>query len=232
MKYLSKIFFASGLILSGCSKPVAETQKEPQSQKQPTACPHCVTPVELNKTVPEKKYLTLGTDFNLEGLIDHNGNEIHDADFRGKRLIIQFGFKDCVLICKPATQALGSALTDYKEGEVTLILIASKPGYTPEDQNAFLRQFGGDKIGALALTGSEKALAKLYKQLDIIALDGTHSPFSHYINEKGEMVDVKPPLKKSQGQILPSREAVIDAIGRNFMIFPLVKSAPQTPQPQ
>lgn len=99
-------------------------------------------------------------------LVDHNGKPKSDKDFRGKFMLIYFGYTYCPDICPLNLQEMAFALealgADAKK--VQPIFISIDPGRdTPADLKEYVANFDGDFI---ALTGSEaqiQAVARSYR---------------------------------------------------------------------
>lgn len=50
-------------------------------------------------------------------LVDHNGATVTDETYRGKAMLIYFGFTYCPDICPTSLQALGTAMNDLDESQ-------------------------------------------------------------------------------------------------------------------
>jgi cytochrome oxidase Cu insertion factor (SCO1/SenC/PrrC family) len=99
-------------------------------------------------------------------LIDHNGEERTDQDFRGRMMLIYFGFTYCPDVCPTALQIMSVAMDHLgKDAEaVQPILITIDPARdTPPVLKEYLANFGDRFVG---LTGSEEqigAAARAYR---------------------------------------------------------------------
>jgi protein SCO1/2 len=106
---------------------------------------------------------TIGGPFTLT---DHHGNSVTDADFRGKLLLVYFGFTSCpdvcprdVLILSEALQALGK-----DADKVRALFISVDPERdTPEAMKSYLSSFHPNIIGLTGTPEQVKAAAKTYK---------------------------------------------------------------------
>ncbi len=99
-------------------------------------------------------------------LIDRNGNSISDSEFRGKIMMVFFGFTHCPDVC-PLTLATYTSTLELlgdKASLVAPVFITIDPARdTPERLKEFLANFDPRIIG---LTGTEaqiKDVAALYK---------------------------------------------------------------------
>jgi protein SCO1 len=96
-------------------------------------------------------------------LVDQNGKTVSDRDFRGKYMLIFFGFTHCPDICPAELQVMSSALNGLgpKTEEVVPIFVTLDPKRdTPEAVGAYLKNFGKNFVG---LTGSPEAIDKAAK---------------------------------------------------------------------
>jgi cytochrome oxidase Cu insertion factor (SCO1/SenC/PrrC family) len=99
----------------------------------------------------------IGGDFNL---IDVNGKAVGDADFRGRYMMVFFGFTNCPDIC-PVTVASLSQMMEIlgdKASSVAPVFITVDPARdTPQAMKDYLSNFDPRIIG---LTGSAEQVQK------------------------------------------------------------------------
>lgn len=99
-------------------------------------------------------------------LIDQNGKTVSDADFRGKIMLVFFGFTNCPDICPVTTKNLSDTmvLLGNKADQVAPIFISVDPKRdTPEVMKTYFSNFDSRIVG---LTGSDeqvKQAAAAYK---------------------------------------------------------------------
>jgi cytochrome oxidase Cu insertion factor (SCO1/SenC/PrrC family) len=99
-------------------------------------------------------------------LVDHNGQRRTDADFRGKLLLVYFGFTACSDACPTDLQAIAGAVdTLGRMGEaVQPLFITVNPELdTPEQLKSYVALFHPRMVG---LTGSRtqiRDVASVYK---------------------------------------------------------------------
>lgn len=99
-------------------------------------------------------------------LIDQDGNRRTDQDYRGKLMLIYFGFTYCPDVCPTGLTIMANALDQLgaEADQVAPIFITVDPERdTPEAMKAYVAQFSPRLIG---LTGSEAevaAAAKAYR---------------------------------------------------------------------
>jgi protein SCO1/2 len=96
-------------------------------------------------------------------LVDQNGKTVTDRDFRGRYMLVFFGFTHCPDICPAELQVMSAALEALgpKADKVAPIFITLDPERdTPELMGAYVGNFGPSFVG---LTGSPKAIAEAAK---------------------------------------------------------------------
>jgi protein SCO1 len=96
-------------------------------------------------------------------LVDQNGKQVTDQDFRGRDMLIFFGFTHCPDICPAELQVMAQALDHLgdKAKKVVPIFITVDPERdTPEAMKAYVESFGPNFVG---LTGSPEAIAAAAK---------------------------------------------------------------------
>ncbi len=94
-------------------------------------------------------------------LVDHNGQSRTDRDFRGKLLLIFFGFTYCSDICPIELQAIATALDrlgPMGEAVQPLFITVDPEKDTPEHLKAYVGLFHPRLIG---LTGDPKQVRKV-----------------------------------------------------------------------
>jgi protein SCO1 len=96
-------------------------------------------------------------------LVDEDGKPVTDQDFRGRYMLVFFGFTHCPDICPAELQVMAQALDQLgdKAAEVVPIFITLDPERdTPAAMKAYVESFGPNFIG---LTGSPEAIAAAAK---------------------------------------------------------------------
>ena len=102
----------------------------------------------------------IGGPFELVG---KNGQTITDKDFRGRHMLVFFGFTRCPDICPAKLQVMAAALDDLGSDadKIVPIFITLDPERdTPEAVTDYVSNFGEDFVG---LTGSREAIDKAAK---------------------------------------------------------------------
>jgi len=122
-------------------------------------------------------------------LTSQTGQTAHLADYRGRYILLFFGYTNCPDEC-PATMAV-LKLVHMDLGDqaqrVQVIFISTDPDRdTPQAVGAFVSRFDGSFIG---LTGSKPVLAKVWADYGVTVLDGgeTHSTYVYLIDPSGDL---------------------------------------------
>lgn len=96
-------------------------------------------------------------------LIDQNGKTVTDQDFRGRFMLVFFGFTHCPDVCPAELQVISQSLETLgpKAEEVVPIFITLDPERdTQATMSAYVKNFGSRFVG---LTGSPEAVAAAAK---------------------------------------------------------------------
>ncbi|MFD0988050.1 SCO family protein [Methyloligella solikamskensis] len=97
-------------------------------------------------------------------LTNQDGERVTEEDFRGKHMLVFFGFTHCPDICPAELQVIAEALDQLGDeaDEVTPIFVSVDPERdTPAALKSYLSNFGDRFVG---LTGSEEEIAKVAKE--------------------------------------------------------------------
>lgn len=143
---------------------------------------------------------TIGGPFKL---VDHTGMPRTDADFRGKVLLVYFGFTHCPDVCPTDLMAIAGALNELgpKADQVRALFISLDPQRDTQKLLAtYVDSFHENLVG---LTGSEtdiRRVAYAYKVYfrkvpgkndDDYAVD--HSAYIYLMDREGKFAGVFPP---------------------------------------
>jgi protein SCO1/2 len=96
-------------------------------------------------------------------LVDQHGKTVTDRDFRGRYMLIFFGFTHCPDICPAELQVIAASLDELgsKGEEVVPVFVTLDPERdTPEVMADYVKNFGSRFVG---LTGSPEAIAEAAK---------------------------------------------------------------------
>jgi cytochrome oxidase Cu insertion factor (SCO1/SenC/PrrC family) len=135
-------------------------------------------------------------------LIDHTGRRRTDGDFRGKLLLIYFGFTYCPDICPTDLQNIGLALDQLGQAadEVQPLFITVDPERdTAEHLKEYVPLFHPRLIGLTGDTSAIRATADVYKvyyekvftKADDYTVD--HTAFIYLMGADGSYVGFFPP---------------------------------------
>lgn len=141
-------------------------------------------------------------------LIDHTGKPVTDADYRGRYMLVFFGYAQCDSICPVGLKRMTEAVDLLGEpGErVQPILITVDPeNDTPEALAAHLPSLHPRLVG---LTGEPEAIAAAMKSYRVNAKlvgeswKGTpvisHGSYVYLMGPDGELLSVLPPVLSSR----------------------------------
>lgn len=101
-------------------------------------------------------------------LVDKNETPVSDADFRGKVMLIYFGFTHCPDVCPGDIGVMSAALNELGDsaGDVAPVFISVDP---ERDTPAALRDYFAFDERIVALTGDEEASAAARASFKVIA---------------------------------------------------------------
>ncbi|MFO1068458.1 MAG: SCO family protein [Geminicoccaceae bacterium] len=130
-------------------------------------------------------------------LVDQDGRAVSDRDFRGRPMLVYFGYTYCPDICPTTLQTLSEALAEAgAAGKVAFLFITIDPERdTPERLREYATLFDPPP---LALTGSPEAVAtaaRAYRVFvrrhrepgqDDYAID--HSAYAYLMDSHGELI--------------------------------------------
>ena len=133
-------------------------------------------------------------------LVNHKGERVTDEDYRGKLLLIFFGFVNCPDVCPTEMQTISVAMNELGEqaSEVVPLFITVDPERdTPEAMGDFVAAFHPSLVG---LTGSEEEIEDVKKKYrvygqkqeggdpDYYLVD--HTSFTYLMGRDGELITV------------------------------------------
>lgn len=99
-------------------------------------------------------------------LTDSSGKKVTDQDFRGRYMLVFFGFTACPDICPAGLQLISAALDKIgaKANNVTPIFISVDPARdTPEKIAAYVKNFNDRLVGLTGTPEEVAAVAKAYR---------------------------------------------------------------------
>ncbi len=122
-------------------------------------------------------------------LTDQDGEPASLSDFRGKYVLLYFGYTNCTSEC-PATMGTLMVVHDQlkeQAGKIRVLFVTTDPGRdTPSAIKEFLNRFDSTFVG---FTGSPAELEKVWKEYGVIVLDNgeSHSTFVYLIDPDGKL---------------------------------------------
>lgn len=157
-------------------------------------------PGAIDSLMPQRGPVTVGKA--LVGgpfeMTSHNGERVRDSDFRGKLMLVYFGFTYCPDICPAGLQVMTAALDSLgaeAERVAPLFITVDPERDTPEQLKQYVSSFHKSVIG---LTGSAedvsraaKAYRVYYRKVQDPALSDytmDHTSFMYLMDGKGEFI--------------------------------------------
>ena len=132
-------------------------------------------------------------------LTDDTGKRVTDQDYRGRYMLVFFGFTSCPDICPAGLQLMSGALEKLgaKAQHITPIFISVDPARdTPEKLAAYVKNFNPRLVGLTGTPDEIAAVAKAYKvyyakvpnkeRPDDYTMD--HTSIIYVMDPKGEFV--------------------------------------------
>lgn len=122
-------------------------------------------------------------------LKDHNGQPFQLSSFRGKVVLVFFGFSNCVDECPTTLALIRQALDTVGDGskDVVVVMVSTDPANdTPESMKEFMGRFNPAFLGLL---GTPDELAKAWQDYGVVVEDGgeTHSSLTYVVDKKGSL---------------------------------------------
>lgn len=121
---------------------------------------------QLTRALPSTGKALVGGPFTL---VDQSGKTVTDKDFRGRYMLVYFGFTNCPDVCPSGLQVISAALdkAGAKAAQVTPIFITVDPERdTPDQLASYVSSFHPRLVG---LTGSPEQIAAALKAYRVYA---------------------------------------------------------------
>jgi protein SCO1/2 len=99
-------------------------------------------------------------------LVDQTGKIVTDKDFRGKDMLVFFGFTNCPDICPSGLQVMSAALEKLgtrADNVVPLFITLDPERDTPEKMAEYVKNFSPRLVGLTGSTSDIAAAAKAYR---------------------------------------------------------------------
>jgi len=121
---------------------------------------------QITRALPSTGKALVGGPFTL---VDHTGKTVTDKDFRGRYMLVYFGFTNCPDVCPSGLQVIAAALDKVgaKADQVTPIFVTVDPERdTPDQLASYVSSFHPRLVG---LTGSPEQIAAALKAYRVYA---------------------------------------------------------------
>jgi protein SCO1/2 len=159
-----------------------------------------LVPGAIEKLVPKRGSVTVGQA--LVGgpfeLTSHDGQRVADKDFRGRLMLVYFGFTYCPDICPAGLQVITAALEKLgdRTSEVAPLFISVDPERdTPEQLKQYMSSFHNSIVGLTGTAEEVDKAAKAYRVYYRKAQDPAlseytidHTSFIYLMDRKGGYV--------------------------------------------
>jgi protein SCO1/2 len=151
---------------------------------------------DLRSGVMQSGKALVGGPFTLT---DQNGKRVTDQDFRGKYMLVFFGYTYCPDVCPTELQVMTAALDKLgaKADRVTPIFITIDPQRdTAEQVGTYVRNFGPRMVGLTGTQAEIDAAAKAYRVYHVKSAGGSdpdnylmdHSTLVYLMDPQGEYI--------------------------------------------
>ena len=144
--------------------------------------------------------LKVGGDFEL---IDHHGKLVTNETYKGRHMLVFFGYVNCKNMCSISLARIGKALEllgDSVNKLTPLVITVDPDRDTPEVMKLALNKFHPNFIGLTGKPDKLQAVYKNYKQKPTeIGNDGnndpiiSHSSYIYLMDKNGEFATLFPP---------------------------------------
>ena len=125
-------------------------------------------PETMQRFLPAKQTITVGkaTVGGPFTLTDHTGKRVTEQDFRGKHMLVFFGFTFCPDVCPTGLQVMTQAMEQLgpKAERIQPIFISVDPERdTPEQLAMYVSSFHPSLVGLTGTTEEVEAAARAYR---------------------------------------------------------------------
>jgi protein SCO1/2 len=146
---------------------------------------HDAQQTSTQQVIPPLRGTGIGGPFTLT---DQNGKTVTDADFRGKYMLIYFGYTYCPDMCPTGLQSMAHALDDLGPDakKVAPLFITIDPARdTPAKMKQYAANFHPDIIG---LTGTPEQIAAVAKAYQVYYAKGEQVDEHDYIMDHSSLI--------------------------------------------
>ncbi len=157
-------------------------------------------PGAIDGLLPKRGDITVGKAL-IGGpfeLTSHDGKRVRDAKYRGKLMLVYFGFTYCPDICPAGLQVISAALDNIgaQSDKVAPLFITVDPERdTPEQLKSYVSSFHPSLTGLTGSAADISAAAKAYRVYYRKAQDPSlseytmdHTSFVYLMDDKGDFI--------------------------------------------
>ncbi|MDR3523619.1 MAG: SCO family protein [Acetobacteraceae bacterium] len=148
--------------------------------------------------------VAIGGHFDLVGA---DGKPVTDADFRGKVMLVYFGYTFCPDVCPTELQTIAASLAQLGDqaAKVAPIFITIDPERdTPQAMGEYVKLFDGRIVG---LTGSAEQIASVAKAYRVYYAKADAKGASTYLMDHSSFIYVMGPDGGFRSLIKPGAQA-------------------------
>ena len=158
--------------------------------------PHAGHAAAMNDTTHEaldsSNLHGINVDFEL---LDRDGNVVTDEDFRGKHVLLGFGFTHCAHICPMMALNMGKALSMAETDAVGIFVSVDTERDTPSRTDDYASNFGERMLGLGGDYDQVSAAATNFKVSYAVTKTQNNYTVQHtanvyVINPEGQLTDV------------------------------------------
>ena len=133
----------------------------------------------------------LSADFDLQG---SDGASVALADFRGKNVLVSFGFTHCLHICPMIAANMVRALKATEKDAIGIFISVDTERDTPAITHAYAQGFGDSMIGLSGDYGQVVAAAKNFNVTFVVTKSENnytvqHTPSIFLLGPDGDLID-------------------------------------------
>ena len=139
----------------------------------------------------------MGGDFTLT---DHNGARVNLKDYRGKVVVMFFGFINCPVVCPTTLNDMSVLMESLGEraSQLQVLFVSVDPDRdTPEQLKEYVTHFNPSFVGLTGSMDELKTVTRKYgsrfmivKEEGQVDYDVAHSVYLYVIDKKGEVDDI------------------------------------------
>ena len=128
-------------------------------------------------------------------LVERNGRTVSAEDFRGRHMLLGFGFTHCPAVCPMMALNMGKALRDTETDAVGIFVSVDTERDSPEITDEYASRFGEQMIGLSGNVSQINAAANNFKVSYVVTKTQNNYTVQHtanvfVIDPDGRLVDV------------------------------------------